>query len=129
MVLALSVSQYNTNIKIQTLNERVFELEDEQALFAKFDDSKFVLSASTLEGKTIGDAVDLAREQQRIIQINEDNAGRFWGLDLYSLDAHLISLSTNPISSQLRPPEGWKIEQLRKLEIKTVNIYHLDAIR
>ena len=90
MVLAFAVSQYNTNIKIQTLNERVFELEDEQALFAKFDDSKFVLSASTLEGKTIGDAVDLAREQQRIIQINEDNAGRFWGLDLYSLDAHLI---------------------------------------
>jgi len=131
LLVLVFVDRFAHDREVEQLREEIQRLEVRASRFTPyfdFDDSEFVDIAATLEGKTLGFAIDFAKEHHRALTVNETERGGFFGVDLYSLDNHTISISTEPIHPNLRPLTGWDIDQLRKMKIRVVNIYDLDAM-
>lgn len=89
------------------------------------DDSQFVNGFLALENKTISDVIDHLESHDREFEFQESVPGGLLGLNVYSFDGHLIAITIKPIHAMNRPANGWQIDQLLDLPIRSINIHDL----
>ena len=98
-------------------------------LWPFYDDEQFVRGFQNLENKTVDDVIGYCDIHGRELVISENSRGGLLGLHAYSKDGHMIALAIRPMHANNRPATGWQLGQLAEMQIQSINIYDLRAMR